>query len=63
MNKEEEIKELEQWLANRPSPSMDPCIEERWRKSSRLAELKQRPPKERLPTKMMEAQTINEPTD
>ncbi len=57
MNRAEEIKHIKDWLANRPSATMDPCLDERVRKVNRLHELTSRQRiTERLPTKMMEAQ-------
>lgn len=56
MTDEQEIKHIQEWLANRPSATMDPCLEERQSLQQRLRELKDKRRKERLPSKMMESQ-------
>jgi hypothetical protein len=56
----EEMAEIEEWLSNRPSATMDPCYDEVLVKRSRLRELKSRSRKERLPSKMMDSQQVVE---
>lgn len=53
----EEINSIKDWLSKRPSATMDPCLEERWRKLQRLRELKSIRRREgRRTCKMMQAQ-------
>lgn len=61
----QELAEIDKWLDNRPSSSMDVCIEERDRKVQRFYEIKHlirennRPPN-RDPSFMMAAQQMPE---
>ena len=53
----QQIEDIQKWLANRPSPTMDPAWDEVLVKKSRLRELKARcRTTERPPSRMLEAQ-------
>lgn len=51
----DEIKHINEWLSNRPSATMDPCLDEVLVKLARLRELKSQRRKERFPTRMMDS--------
>lgn len=55
----DEIKEIKEWLSNRPSATMDPCYDLVIAKRARLRELTTKRRAERLPSKMMESQVIS----
>lgn len=59
--REAKVKELEQWLANRPSASMDPAFDTRVRKINELRQLKSsRRTLDRPISKIMAAQQMDE---
>jgi hypothetical protein len=60
-NVDSEIQELQSWLANRPSATMDPAFDKRVIKRNRLRELlAEKRTTIRPPTNMMAAQQMSE---
>ncbi len=59
----DEVSELKEWLSNRPSATMDPYYEKVIAVRARLRELSSKRRGERLPSKMMEAQQMEENND